>query len=584
MKELVKIQLVRKCVTRMASLSAVLYLSTLCFFQASQAFAASERAVTEIKIGQETRPLYPLAALPEVVSIPVLSDSGQVNAIRELSLISVSDRKDLYGVVVPTEGGFFGTVVDLSKKIPVYYQLSPGKKGQSKNKSSKQNTSLSQEVKEVRSKDLLSQIYHDDKAMPQGLYARAEEVLSSEAKQQSWRELELFVVSTSEFSATRSEENITAQILSTVAAANLFFEPLELKITLSGVQILRAGSDPYAEALNKLDADQMLSVVRAEWSGKTDVKRDVVAVFGTSNFKRYTDNVVASSDIFGLSYTGMTCTNADYSVLFASQGSLDSKGELSLAGTLAHELGHTLGMSHDPSLYGQVPSLMYPTFTYSSGGFSDTAIKQYLTYAGVGKPGGECLSAIEPPSIIAFEGGASETINIKEGERFSRQIKVTGRSAVVSVSSMSADASFDPASAVFSFKPSFELANKRTKKKTITQKLVAELADGRKITKEFVFNVLDVNRAPQFKRIRVSRGNTVRVTFDAIDLDGDKLTLSKRTVRNIGKLGGRKNLRFDGKRLVFTWIPPKSHRHTALRYRITDVGGLSSTYTIRSIS
>lgn len=585
MKEFFKIQLVRRKAVKLAFAIAVFALSTLSVFNAVPAMAQSESEspVLEIKVGKELRKLYALSALPQTVSIPVLSNKGEVTGVREQQLIAVTDKKNLYGVVIPAQGGFFGTIVDQSSRNPVYYQLSPKVENLTP-APSKRKAMIAQEVTELKSEDLLRPSHCGDETHLAELAPRVAKMVSALPTQNSnWRELELFVVSSSEFSSTRSEDSITAQILSTVAAANLFFEPLELKIALSGVQILRAENDPYSDALKKLDADEMLNVVRSQWKGKTDIKRDAVAVFGTSNFNRYSvSNTISATDIYGLAYSSTVCTNQDYAVLFATQGSNDSKGELSLSATLAHELGHTLGMSHDSNLYNQQPSLMSPIFTLNPSGFSDVSTKQYLNHTTNNPAGGSCLSSIPAPVTIAFEGGASETILIKEGETFRRAINVSGTSATVSASTLASGAVFNSATSEFTFQPSFDLANKRSRTTVVTQKLVAKLLDGREITKELIFKVADVNRAPVVKGVKVSRGTGgVKVSFSVTDPDGDKISISKNTIRLISGLAGRKNLTFDGKRVSFTWIPKTTHLGAPLAYRMTDTEGLSSTVNVR---
>lgn len=579
MKEFLNIQQVRDKAVKLVFCIAVFISSALFFFYPALtlAQAESEVAVVEIKVGKELRKLYSLSALPQIVSIPIISNTREVTGVREQQLIAVTDKRDLYGVLVPSQGGFYGTIVDRSSPKPMYYQLSP--KVQSDTSSaSKRKAMMVQGVTELKSEDLMLPSHCGDETYLPELAPRVAKMVSVEPPQKSnWRELELVVVSSSEFSSTRSEESITAQILSTIAAANIFFEPLELKITLTGVQIYREENDPFLAALKSLDADEMLNVVKNEWRGKSDINRDVVAVFGTSNFK-YTASS-NSLDVYGLAYPSTVCTKQEYAVLFATQGSIDSRGELSLSATLAHELGHTLGMSH--TLDNQPTSLMSPTFTYNPSGFSDSSVKDYLQFTGAGLSGGACLSSIPAPVVIAFEGGATETISIKEGEVFNRPIRITGTSATISPGKLVSGADFNQLTSEFTFQPSFKVANKRSKTTFMSQKLVAKLTDGREITKELIFRVTDVNRAPIIKNLRVSRGAArVKVSFSVSDPDGDKLAISKSTLKSIGWLAGRKNLRFDGTKVSFTWIPESGYQGGALSYKIVDVEGLSTSVSL----
>jgi hypothetical protein len=550
---------------------------------------SDESPIVQINVGKEKRAIFALSQIPETVSVPVFSTDKNVSHVVEQQLISVSDKKDLFGVVVPTTGGYYGTLVDQSKSEPIYYQLSP-----TKSVSTKRKLALTQEATELAGSELPIAAHcgndHADSAkaelVSRELAPRIAKMVSTFPNDlNSWREFELFVVSSSEFSGNRTEENITAQIVATVAAANLFFEPLQLKLKVAGVQILRADNDPYVDAINRLDADQMLKTVKAQWSGNKEIQRDAVVVFGTGNYKLYNvNNSIESDDIFGLAYKATACANPDYSVLFASQGNLTVKGELGLSATLAHELGHSLGMSHDSNLYNQVPSLMYPTYTLNPGGFSDASTKAYLAYAGPGTVGGSCLSPIDTPEIVGFTGGASETISIKEGDTFSRAIKVSGNAQTIAAENLSVGSAFNPSSLNFTFKPGYDIARSDAPIITVRQKFVAKLFDGRTLTKEFVFNVSNVNRAPVISgtpaKAVIIKNVGANVVFSVTDPDGDKIHLSKDTLKAIKRLPGRKNIRLSSKRLTFTWIPAGKMSKTALEFRIADVQGAFSSVKI----
>jgi len=313
------------------------------------------------------------------------------------------------------------------------------------------------------------------------------------AVQSNWRELELFVVSSSEFSGNRADDVITAQIASTIASANLFFEPLEIKIALVGIQIFRADADPFAAAIKRLDADQMLRTLRSEWANRTEINRDIVAVFGTGNYRLYKEDAVTiSSDaVFGLAYGKTSCLNPEYSVLVASQGSLGARGELSLSATLAHEIGHILGMAHDDNLYNSLPSLMASSFTINPSGFSPRSNEEFAVYAGFGQPGGSCLSTISPPINVSFEGGKVERIKINEGETFARTIRVSGTQSEIQPSELRSGAKFESTTNLFTFAPDFSVSSKKSPLTSVSQKVKVLAADGSTFVKEFIFDVSD---------------------------------------------------------------------------------------------
>ena len=87
---------------------------------------ADDRPFGEVRIPGETgkRPLYVLNGGPQL-SIPIFDADRKQRAIVEKQVLIVSDKRDLYGVLVPVAEGYFGTLVNQSLKVPLYYQFSP---------------------------------------------------------------------------------------------------------------------------------------------------------------------------------------------------------------------------------------------------------------------------------------------------------------------------------------------------------------------------------------------------------------------------------------------------------------------------
>lgn len=314
-----------------------------------------------------------------------------------------------------------------------------------------------------------------------------------------WRRVDLAAVAPTEFTANRTEAQVVAQIVNAVATANLFYGPLRLSIRLTGIVLYdvlndQTELDPYLDAGLHQDPHQMLETVGKDWKDKSQPKRDVVAVFGRGKFR----------NIFGLAYRGTSCVSKQQAVLFATQGGAATALEANLGATLAHELGHVIGMGHDstpstlPSSLG--PSLMSPVFHVHPTGFSGYSVSQYLGHAGPGKQGGRCFREIRPPAGVvdqglAFVGGSEESIELLEGQAFARAMKLTNVENGVryDVSSLPVGASFDSISAVLNYQPDFDVVNRQEKFKEIVLDIQASYL-GQTALKKLRLRIFDVNR------------------------------------------------------------------------------------------
>ncbi|MCB0361015.1 MAG: hypothetical protein KDD44_15305, partial [Bdellovibrionales bacterium] len=292
-------------------------------------------------------------------SIAVISPQGTVVETLPLSSYSVADSSgDHFGsiVSVSTADGIktFGDILNQSASEPYFVHIAPN---------ATPSAAASHLISRISGADLqlpgtCGDDQHAGQLIQQLLGSGAQQFGSGSASgsvsaQSSLRTMKLIVSSSGEFTGSRSDTEVVAQVVSTVDAANLYFQTLGLEIDLVGVQIYRQGQgDPYASATQQQDAFQMLQAVRNLWSGRRIPAHDMVAVFGRGLF----------GNVFGLAYTATSCLSPDFSVLFATQGGNSATAQLGLASTLAHEVGHIIGMNHDTTIYPEGASVMWPYF------------------------------------------------------------------------------------------------------------------------------------------------------------------------------------------------------------------------------
>lgn len=499
--------------------------------------------------------------------VQLLGSAGSQSAPR---VFSVSGERGETGVlVVSASGKTYGTLLDPSTGETALVKIAPEADASSAG-DSVLHSAVRYTADEARRNgrlelDLLAApLLSGDSAAPTQRSTSKEPGFSGSTGA-VWRGLQLVAVSPGEFTDGRSDDDVVAQIQEVVAEANLYFERLALTIELAGVQIFQKGADdPYNAASIRQSAFEMLDVLRSQWQDRKAPEHDAIALFGKGEYNSY----------YGLAYPSTACVDPNFSVVFASQGGTSPSAQLSLPSTLAHELGHFLGMSHDSTLYSDGPSLMWPYDVPLTSGFSDLSVAEYESHAAVGLPGGACLTAIEqptgaddggaaPPAGLVFEGGSNQTVAVNEGQTLTRSFALVGRKTGVSytASGLPAGAVLDALTGDLQYAPDFAVARRSAPVKTFDVTILAKTFSAQASAKVAIV-VHDVNRAPVFTApdgavIDAEEGTTLNLRISAQDLDeGDRAKLSCRNKSALRRLKGRPKIAVNGGQAVINWRIP----------------------------
>lgn len=414
---------------------------------------------------------------------------------KTIPVYHVDNEQDIYGVLTRVDGELYGTLINPSQEELIDIAPSPAAVP-----SAIASKAVSYQTMKIALGDhprtcalMRSELKPGNTELPGVMsVVMGDPMLVSSGP---WRRIDLVAVAPTEFTAKRTETQVVAQIVNAVATANMFYGPLRLSIRLNGIALYdQPELDPYLEPGLRQDPHQMLKAVEKNWKEKSQPKRDVVAVFGRGKYR----------NVFGLAYRGTSCVSKRQAVLFATQGGVATALEANLGSTLAHELGHIIGMGHDSTPTSSLdsslgPSLMSPVFHSRPTGFSGYSVNQFLGHAGPGKEGGRCFREIPTPGAfnqeLSFIGGPEESIEILEGQTFVRAMKLVNIEKGVSydVSFLPSGASFDPVSAMLTYQPDFSVASPQERYKEMVLDIQANYL-GQTALKKLRFRIIDVSR------------------------------------------------------------------------------------------
>lgn len=513
--------------------------------------------------------------------VPIAGLDGDIRIVN-VDVTPISNEKDLYGVLTRTPAGVFATLVNRSTESPKYYQISP-------TASALSDESQAHEITLIDGDAISKRLPCGAEALEASALTESDEKPDAgddvPAPLSEWREIELAVVLPSEYSQDQTDEYLAGKVLNTVSATNLFLEQLKLAVKVTAIEVFRSTDvDPYASAARSADALAMLETLRREWLNRSGISYDVVSVWARGEF----------DGIYGYAYPKTSCVAPDWSVVFATQGGDDRAAEVSLSATLAHELGHIIGMSHDrfnPS-DSSGPYVMEASFVANPTGYSTVSQQAYEFHAGAGQQGGSCLADIEDPSDvsgsteISLAGGVEQWITLREGETFrSPLVVLPARSQVqYSIVKLPPGATFSQYSGVLTYQPDTDTVRGRAGRRSV-EALIDVSARGQKLTKRYVFDVVDTNRAPLIRTrltsdtVTVRAGKTVRFSLHGVDPDkGDsvKMYLGSRSLYD--SMRGAKSLKLRGADASFAWTPSRRVRG---RFTLSFVARDSSGNGIR---
>ncbi len=242
-----------------------------------------------------------------------------------------------------------------------------------------------------------------------GLIAAASFVLaaprSATAGEDHLKTIQAIVVP--ELLKNESASDAVARVAPIFAVANLYLQPI-------GVRARVIASEPRA-AIEGATTFELLRNLSTEWSQREE-QRNIVIAF---------TNGVRNDGSLGVAMPMTACRTAQAVASIAYSGG--SQAEVERAGkTLAHELGHFLGASHDARSTDEhgLFSIMHPLALAITSGFSTVSRTEIEEFTEAGRLGGSCFTSepvnsgfpqIVGPAAVELLPGESSTSYTVEG-------------------------------------------------------------------------------------------------------------------------------------------------------------------------
>jgi hypothetical protein len=196
------------------------------------------------------------------------------------------------------------------------------------------------------------------------------------------REIDFRAFSAPDFSIGKSDDEILSNVAKHVYLANQYLKSVNMALVLKEIKVYR-DHQRFNDALRLKDPYKMLEIAADEHNANFLESIDVSGVFSNTFFPRAN----------GLAYSNTSCINPHYSVLFVTQGGSSLSSELTMSSTLAHEVGHIVGMSHDGNLYPDLGvSVMAQTSSAFPFGFSGISLEEQSRFSALESSGGRCIT------------------------------------------------------------------------------------------------------------------------------------------------------------------------------------------------